>query len=543
MPSLAEQRLLKSKLAKNLLKKTKILAGKCEKIIAESNSIEAARDKLRDLFNSNLDRGESLVIVNYDGLALVHVNKLREGMLLNDPAGLKAAQCKSELLQILEQNTGQLMLDAAVPINVNGKRTATLRIGKEITSGKILYHLLFATLLPILVYILLDLCFKDDITSLFLGIVPLFIAALSSIFLYRMFQTVVQDVKIASKTIATGDLTSVIKPKIHNELGNMICEMNKVSLGLKTILQELEQVVAAIGSIGRDQILATQEMSKAINEVSSSIENIAGGSANQAADIEQIKQFASILTSSLNKMAKTSSESVQLALTVEKTAQENTWIVEETIRQMQAIYNSVVSSSRALGALESSSQEIGAIVNTITAIAEQTNLLALNAAIEAARAGEQGRGFAVVAEEVRKLAVQSNIAAKNIMSIISKTQATSSEAANAMRRASEQVESGMQVIETLNSSNLKTMDTIKGITLAIESNNSLAEQIKNNSLHLEKDINNIALIASEAAQTSQSVVAIVQEQNAMSQEIAAGAEHIGKEIEKLLAIISRFKLK
>jgi methyl-accepting chemotaxis protein len=62
-------------------------------------------------------------------------------------------------------------------------------------------------------------------------------------------------------------------------------------------------------------------------------------------------------------------------------------------------------------------------------------------------------------------------------------------------------------------------------------------------LHLEKDINNIALIASEAAQTSQSVVAIVQEQNAMSQEIAAGAEHIGKEIEKLLAIISRFKLK
>jgi methyl-accepting chemotaxis protein len=68
--------------------------------------------------------------------------------------------------------------------------------------------------------------------------------------------------------------------------------------------------------------------------------------------------------------------------------------------------------------LGEASKRVGEFVDTIARIARQTNLLALNAAIEAARAGEQGKGFAVVAEQVRQLAEESALAAKEIAGTI-----------------------------------------------------------------------------------------------------------------------------
>ncbi len=58
---------------------------------------------------------------------------------------------------------------------------------------------------------------------------------------------------------------------------------------------------------------------------------------------------------------------------------------------------------------------IQGFASIINGIAGQTNLLSLNAAIEAARVGEAGKGFTVVANEIKKLSVDTQSNAKDIM--------------------------------------------------------------------------------------------------------------------------------
>lgn len=145
------------------------------------------------------------------------------------------------------------------------------------------------------------------------------------------------------------------------------------------------------------------------------------------------------------------------------------------------IRQSVGRSADTIVELQSSTGEIGKIVDVIREIADQTNLLALNAAIEAARAGEQGRGFSVVADEVRKLAERTRSATSQISGMIDTVQNHADSAVHVMREGMGELEAGLNLAMAAAGDRSSTDQLVQGMLGTID---NIARSSQTHSQHI-----------------------------------------------------------
>lgn len=267
--------------------------------------------------------------------------------------------------------------------------------------------------------------------------------------------------------------------------------VNKTAINLannsEEILISMSQVSETINEISKGIIQSSENLEEAsfkIHNLSKGIDNIFN------------------TTNNVNEMAKTADflgkKGIDTIETVMSKSHETKISTEEVKTVVTEVSNSVI--------------KIGAMNETISQITEQTNLLALNAAIEAARAGESGRGFAVVAEEIRKLAEETSISAKEIQVIIKDIKEKSLLAVKTVSKTSDTVRVQEEAVQV-------SQGIFREILFAVES-------LSNNVKGIYNGVTHINIMKNGVVDQVQNLSSILEETAAGSQEVSVSADDV-----------------
>jgi len=261
-----------------------------------------------------------------------------------------------------------------------------------------------------------------------------------------------------TQRMAAGDLSAVVGSSSRDEVGQLLAATG-------SMIEKLRQVVAEAQD-------ASAALNRASTELSSTSASLAEGTSEQAESMERTTSSLQEMNASIAQNAESSQDVEHMVRQGAETAEQGARAVHDTVKAMQAIASKVT---------------------IVEDFAYKTNLLALNAAIEAARVGEHGRGFMVVAAEVRKLAENSQAAAKDIV----KLSGTSVEVA----------ERSAALLKELTPTMRKTVDLVQNVAAASREQAAGVSQINDALSQVDQITQRTAAAAEELAATADAMTA------------------------------------
>ncbi|MFC3152365.1 methyl-accepting chemotaxis protein [Litoribrevibacter euphylliae] len=304
----------------------------------------------------------------------------------------------------------------------------------------------------------------------------------------------------ALKDIAEGDgdLTKRLSISGNDEISDLRRNFNSFVVRIHELVSDVKQGIVEL----------TQATENLGANSTRSIECVS----RQKSDTELVATAAQEMYQVSVSMSENATDAAERAQTANERTQVGQGVLNASIADIRQLSGEIDSAVKVIDNLASSTDEIGSVVEVIRGIAEQTNLLALNAAIEAARAGEQGRGFAVVADEVRTLAGRTQQSTEEINEMISRLQAGSKEAVNAIEssqqytsstsekaaEAGAALEEIAQMVDDILSMNTQ-------IASGIEEQSSVAQEIEGNITNVAETAASAEEIVHETDQAAKSM--------------------------------------
>jgi methyl-accepting chemotaxis protein len=374
-----------------------------------------------------------------------------------------------------------------------------------------------------------------------------FAVLLAAFFGFILSKNIKTNVRKISRSIleianAGGDLTKRIKVKSKDELAGLASDTNQLIEGIAVLVKQVSGMAENVSASSQQLLASAEETSRTITSIAETSSEISAGT-----DQTTMKMSSSFeKMNSLEEAARFLFEQAELvkqtANDMRNAAEKGGKSVQASSTKMMNIEETMASTSETVEALGKRSSQITTIIGTITEIAEQTNLLALNAAIEAARAGEHGRGFAVVADEVRKLAEQSQKAAKGVTEIVHSIQEEVNVIIKQNSEGVKEVIAGVEITNETNASLEGILSQTNKTTIVVDEMVDHIQATLNLSQEVADSFAQVNEIAAATAANTETTAAASEQGSAAMQEVTASASELSQQAEKLKELVASFKI-
>ncbi len=228
------------------------------------------------------------------------------------------------------------------------------------------------------------------------------------------------------------------------------------------IAQYIQRAIATITNSANEIVDTVQSQEINVNQQANSAISTA----------DTINQLGNISSQTADQ-ASASATGARQALSL---AEEGTQAVQETLRGMSGLRDSVDEIALQIVNLGEQTGQITTVSDLVSDLAKQTNMLALKAAVEAARVGEQGKGFGVVAGEIRKLAEESKKSAQKINNLATDIQVAINRTVMVTDLGTKTVTEGIQLAENTAMTFIGVTDAVNNVFLNSQQISSSAKQ-------------------------------------------------------------------
>ncbi|MGE7675455.1 methyl-accepting chemotaxis protein [Lysinibacillus sp. NPDC094403] len=358
----------------------------------------------------------------------------------------------------------------------------------------------------------------------------------------RLIVNPVKELQATMLKAGDGDLTVQGTYSSKDEIGQLTQSFNSMINNIRNTVTKVNETANHVASASEELNANAAETTRATEMIASTMETIAYGSVEQLNNVSSTVNTVNELSTGVQQIAGNAQAVTELSGDSLSLVINGIDAANQMNQQMMDITERVNGLSEVVDVLGKRSNDIGQIIDSITAIAEQTNLLALNAAIEAARAGDHGKGFAVVADEVRKLAEQSAVSSNQIEVLISETQKDTQKAVESMKLVTAGVNEGIKTTENTRSTFASIQGAIQNVTMQVETVSAAVEQMAAGTEEIVGSMNTIHSITKSTTAGTNNISATTEEQTASMEEISSSAYTLANLAEELRDMAAQFRV-